>query len=291
MLQPDESTLICTLGGQPQIVTFALDSLLARGEAVREVVALHLAAPDGRVTQALGKLAREFAGNQYRGQPCRFRHVVIRGHKQALAEIQTDAAAEATRQMVHQLIIELKQAGRTLHLCLAGGPRLMGLMALSAAMLHCGHQDKVWHLFTEPEFQDRADEGTLMHDADGRHVRLIQVPMVPWGAYIPALQALGQTPAELMQAQTAWLDETDRKRCQEVWENLTERQREVLRAFAAGGTPQEVAAGLHIVLKTVHSHKTVILDHCRLAWGFAEDSRLGYHFLRERFAPFFETLA
>jgi hypothetical protein len=37
------STMIAALGGQPQVITFALDALLGRGEQIVEVVVLHLA--------------------------------------------------------------------------------------------------------------------------------------------------------------------------------------------------------------------------------------------------------
>ena len=62
--------------------------------------------------------------------------------------------------------------------------------------------------------------------------------------------------------------------------------RNVLRAFAAGGNPQEVAEALCITLVTVDSHKTVILDECRNAWQMEEGAYLNYHFLREKFGRF-----
>ncbi len=37
---------------------------------------------------------------------------------------------------------------------------------------------------------------------------------------------------------------------------------------------------LVISLKTVDSHKSVILAECRVAWGLDEGERLTYHFLR-----------
>lgn len=40
-----ETILIATLGGQPQIVTFALDTLLQQGEPVTQVYLLHLTPP------------------------------------------------------------------------------------------------------------------------------------------------------------------------------------------------------------------------------------------------------
>jgi len=64
------------------------------------------------------------------------------------------------------------------------------------------------------------------------------------------------------------------------------RQRDTLLAFARGLTPQDVAEHLHVSLSTVNSHKTAILAECRIAWQLAEEARLDYRFLRERFAGF-----
>ena len=36
-----QTTLIATLGGQPQVVTFALDALLSRGVLITQVIVLH----------------------------------------------------------------------------------------------------------------------------------------------------------------------------------------------------------------------------------------------------------
>jgi DNA-binding NarL/FixJ family response regulator len=72
--------------------------------------------------------------------------------------------------------------------------------------------------------------------------------------------------------------------CGEVYDRLSQRQRAVLRAFAEGLRPDEVAAALHITLSTVNSHKSAILAECRVAWALAEDAPLDYRFVRERFA-------
>ena len=283
----NESTLICTLGGQPQIVTFALDYLLARAELLREVFVLHLApGDDDRIEQSLARLQTEFEGNTYRGRPCRFRAVPLRRGAELLAAIRTEAEAEAVRQTVFSLITELKQAERTLHLCIAGGPRMMGLMALSAAMLHCGHQDKIWHIYTEPDFLEQARDGAVMHDDTGRRVRLVPVPVVPWGAYLPPFMASKQTPTEMMLAQTDWMDREERKRCRTVWDELTPRERDVVQAFAGGLNPQEVAEHLVVSVKTISSHTTNIFAKCRLGWELPEDAHLSFYFLRDKFRDF-----
>jgi CRISPR-associated protein Csx14 len=282
--------LVTTMGGQAQVVTFALDWLLAQGEAIHEVIVLHLSPDDPRVQRALDQLAAEFPGDRYAhtSQPMRFRKTPICDRNSPLCDIRDEAAAEATWQTVYQVIAELKGQGRALHVCLAGGRRVMGLMAMSAAMLHFDHRDKLWHLYTPDELRQRAFEGAVMHVRSSEGVRLIQVPLAPWGAYFPGLrQMVGVPAARVIQAQTDWLESDERARCQRVVARLTERQRAVLQLFAAGRTPQEVAEAFSLSLKTVDTHKTTILAECRNEWAASPGGRLDYHFLRSKFGPFF----
>jgi len=286
-----ESILISTMGGQPQVVTFALDDLLGRGETISEALVVHLAPQDPRLQRALACLAVEFAGDRYRGRPCRFRHLSIRDGAEPVASIEHEGAAEAAWQTLYQLVAELKATRRRLHLCLAGGPRIIGLMAMSAATLYFDHDDRLWHMYTPQPFLERARDGAIMHAGPADGVRLVQVPLAPWGAYFPALRSLlGATADQVITAQTRWLDRTERGRCQAVIDRLTPRQVEVLQAFAAGLTPQEVAERLVVTLKTVDAHKSVILAEGRVAWGLAEAEWLTYHFLRDKFRRYFESV-
>ena len=198
-----ESTLVVTMGGQAQVVTFALDWLLAQGELIREVIVLHLSPDDERTNRALAQVAAEFGGDRYREQPCRLRLVPIRRGDFRLPDIRDGADADATWQTVHQLLASLKAQGRSLHLCIAGGRRMMGLLTLSAAMLLCGHNDRVWHMYTPDPLLEHAQDGTILHARPEDGVHLIQVPVVPWGAYFPALRDLAQAPAQIIAAQTA----------------------------------------------------------------------------------------
>ena len=88
--------MVATLGGQPQVVTFALDALLARGEAIEEVYVLHLAPRNGEATQSLTKLLLEFPNDTYAGRPCRFRRVTLADGATPLTDIRNAADAEAT---------------------------------------------------------------------------------------------------------------------------------------------------------------------------------------------------
>jgi len=288
------SVLLSTLGGQAQVVTFALDALLAQGEEIDQVVVLHLSPEDVRVQRALIQLGREFADDFYAhaNRPCRFRHVAIRDAARPLVDIRQEADAVATWRVVHELLATLKSQEWRVHLCLAGGRRMIGLLALSAAMLIFDHYDRVWHMYTPRDFLARARDGAIMHARPQDGVRLIQVPFAPWGAYFPALRMLAQgTPEQVVAAQTLLLSHSDRAHCRAVVERLTSRQLDVLRAFATGQTPQEVAETLCISLKTVDSHKTVILGECRNAWNVPEGRWLDYHFLRDKFGLFFTGTA
>jgi CRISPR-associated protein Csx14 len=281
------SVMVATIGGQAQVVTFALDALLARGERVREVVVLHLAPDNPRVGHALACLSQEFDVNRHYGPEPRLRLLPLRRGRERLVDIRDEAEADAAWNGVHELIATLKTQGHPLHLAIAGGRRLLALLAMSAALLHFGHQDRMWHLYTPDEFLERARDGAIMHARPQDGVRLIQVPLVPWGSYVPALRSLAQAPpAQVVASQTRWLDGAERARCRAVVARLTPRQRDVLRELARGRTPQEAADALGMTLKTLDAHKTPILGECRVAWQMEEGEYLNYHFLREKFGPF-----
>ncbi|GEM_PF-177978 len=287
-LERQRAILLATLGGQPQIVTFALDGLLARGSPIQEVIVVHPAATDHRLNAALDHLAAEFAGQRYAGRPCRFHTVMLAGPDGPLNDLPDEDSAEDALNTIHTLIRRLKQEHCRIHACISGGLRIMALLTISAAMLHFDHQDRLWHVYTPPSLRERADEGATMHVEPSAGVRLIEVPLVPWGAYFPALRELASASAvELRQAQVQHLDSQHRQRCQQVWERLTPRQRDTLRAFADGLYPEEVAERLSISVRTVDSHKSRILEECRIAWGLDDHRRLDYQTLHRFFAGFF----
>lgn len=268
------------MGGQAQVVTFALDALLAQGEDVRAVVVLHMDPGQPRVQRALAQLAREFAGERYGGRPLAFRRLSVTVGGRALREIDTPEAAEGAWAAGRDLLAQMKRQTGRLHVCLAGGPRLLALTLTSAAQLHCEHRDRLWHLYTPKAFMEQARDGALLHAPPEVGVRLIPVPLVPWGAYFPSLRALAQPVALPL-----GLDPRDAQACAEVWARLTPRQQDVVRALAQGLLPQEAADALCVTLKTLDSHKTQILAECRSAWALDDGTPLTYHFLRSKFGP------
>lgn len=279
--------MIATMGGQPQVVTFALDFLLARQFTISELLVLHLTEPAARVQAALDKLAIEFRDGFYQGKRLRYRPYPV-GLARPLPDIYDESDADAAWEAVHDLIARLKAERHTLHVCISGGRRILGLLTMSAAMLHFGHQDTLWHMYTPNDIRLQAQAGVIMHLPAGSGFRLIRVPMMPWGTYFPALRELSQPirPGDVLASARAVMDAAEEKRCRSVIKRLTDRQLDVLRAFAQGLSPQRVAAQLHISIRTVDSHKTVILAECRNAWELPPDARLDYRFLAEKFEMF-----
>ena len=265
------------MGGQAQVVTFALDALLAQGESLASVVVLHLAVENPRVRRALAQLSAEFAGERYRGHPMTLRHVPVHVDGHALPEIQTPREAEYAWALGRDVLAALKRDGQRLHVCVAGGPRLLALTLATAAMLHCDHHDRLWHLYTPRAFIEQARDGAILHAPPDAGVTLLPVPLIPWGAYLPGLRALTQ-PASLAPP-------PDAARCAAVSAHLTDREKAALRALAEGLRPQEAADALSVTLKTLDTYKTTILAECRIAWELPEGEHLTYHFLREKFGP------
>jgi CRISPR-associated protein Csx14 len=281
--------LVATLGGQPQVVTFTLDLLLARGYPISEVIVLHpKAAAQSRLQQSLLRLHAEFAGSAYRTtQPAiHFHSHVLELDGEPIDDIVDDEHADGTLDTIHRLIGDLKRQGYRIHLSVSGGRRLMSLLAISVAALNFDRHDHIWHIHTPDPFREQADEGAIMHAAPDAGVKLIQGQFIALGAYIfNANQSFRATQEE----QRTQMDAQERACCTEVVSQTTPAQLKVLQAFARGLRPQQVASELCIAPVTVNTHKTVVLNLCHNAWNIPPTERLDYHFLRAKFAAYFQS--
>ncbi len=275
-------TMIATLGGQPQVITFALDALLDRGEPILEVVVIHLAPSDPRTRRAIECLHHEFPNGFYAHARCaiRLRQIALRDHVDPLSDIVDERTAEMARAQIAEILRAEKAQGRPLHVVLAGGRRILALMLFLAAMIHLDYSDRVWHLYTPRSFLERARDGRQMHARPEDGVRLIEVPLPRWGADFPAFRQLSMWwAADAASAQ-------DLERCRAVWKRLTNAQRRVLHAIVCGDSPQQAAERLGITIKTVDSHLDAIKGICREVWGLPLDRRLFYWDLRDWFRLF-----
>lgn len=281
-----QTTLVATLGGQPQIVTFTLDALLQRGETITQVVVVYLAS-NPRYLRAYQLLAAEFAGDRYAGLALHLRGLPIRLEGAEVFQPQQVDVVHATFQ---QLLSDLKKQGQRVHLSLSGGRRLLALLALEAAMCYLRPADRVWHIYTPPDWTEQAHEGRLMHVPPGT-VQLIEMPFASLSAYAPGLTgALQPPPSQQLWLAGQALDEVDEARCRAVWQELTPRQQEVLTCLAQDLDRSAIAEQLHIARSTVDTHRRVIVERCQAAWEELRFEDVDTPFLRRKFGPFLAGL-
>ncbi len=292
MVQTDTPCiLLATLGGQPQIVTFALDLLLARSVPISDVIVVHPAAYPG-VQEAFDRLSAEFVGDRYQFQQrqltIRLRRHVLAWYDQPIADITDGQAAENVLNDMNQLLRELKQQQQqSIHFLISGGRRLISFLSFSAALLNFDTPDHLWHLYTPDEVRERAKGGAVMHVDPKDGVHLVEVPFTRM-SYPLLKQVLqnGQGEAStLIRSANSQREADERAKCKQVVDQLTLRQREVLQAFARGLDPQQVAQELNIALSTVSSHTNKPLALCREVWP--DDPFHDYRSMRFRFAGYF----
>ena len=282
-----QTTVVATLGGQPQVITLAIDALLAQGVRLDHALLVHLAMDSPRLQTAVQKIITAFTSPHYRNIRLEFHQ--LRTKDAQLADIHDEADAHAAWEAISQLLIKLKNNHHTLHVCISGGRQMLGFMTMSAAMLHFGHEDRLWHGYTPDDWLEPTHDGKLMHLPPEAGFQLIEVPMMPWGSYFPALRQLTRPVTDgkdVLASHRQVLDDADKLKQTAVFQQLTHRQKDVLQAFATGLSPQEVADELVISVKTVNSHKTIILAECRNAWDMDESAWLDYRFIADKFDNF-----
>lgn len=270
MLQARPHVCIATLSTQPEVLAGAVDTLLAQGYPLAEVVAIHSTPRNHCQQQALVRLNDLLTTRMHHGCRVRFRAVpVTLGSDCAQADhVGIDLAFAG----LNSLLLTLKKEHAVLHMCLVGEQALLGLLMVSAALLYLDHADRIWHL--------PSPEGCCPP-------RLVRIPALPWGHYFSALQRIAN---ERLKESEPGLTEEEVQRCETVYQLLTPRQREVLCLLANDKTPQQVAAIMKITLATVNDHKTVICRNCLNSWALPETTRLGYDWLRKHFAPYIQRL-
>src|SRR5436305_6121528 len=105
-MQERKHTLVATLGGNPQIVTFTLDLLLRRGIPIYEVIVVHPASSP-HLQQSLERLNAEFVGDCYtfegRSLTIRFRQQVLNHYDTIIDDIVDERTASGTLDTIGEL--------------------------------------------------------------------------------------------------------------------------------------------------------------------------------------------
>jgi CRISPR-associated protein Csx14 len=278
-------TLVATLGGQPQIVTFTLDLLLRRGIPISEVFVVHPASSP-YLQQSLERLNAEFVGDRYffegRSLTIHFRQQVLNHYNTIIDDIIDEKTASGTLNTIGELIRDLKQQQRIIHFSISGGRRLMSFLSFSAAVLYFDTPDE---LFTPEHIKERVDGSGVMHVPPGEGQCLIEVPFTR--AAQPFLaRKFNLTPSDTIQTQREQRKEEEKKCCEQVVNKLKDKPYQVLYALAQGLHPNNAATALGIKPSTISTYTSVIYQECRNAWNVPGTERVDYLFVRWKFADY-----
>lgn len=191
---PRTAAMIATLGVEPQVVTIALDALLARDKKIEEVTIIYTGNP--AVLESLEILKAEFAGQQAYSQ-ISLRCVPVTINRKTIRDFQTEEELSGLLRTLYTEVRRIRQKKHPVHLCLSGGRKIMGLIGMSVAQLLFGPEDKAWYLITEGW---RPGDSRRLHASETDRIWLVPVPVLRWGEAGTLLQAVTELkdPREVM---------------------------------------------------------------------------------------------
>ena len=182
------STLIATLGTEPQVVTACLDLLLDQGEAIEEVVVVYTPAAGAAITDSAAMLRLAFEQPPYAGQILLNLVPFTDPEGRPLEDVQTPEETRAAFRFLYNLVRLRKQQAGRLHLCIAGGRKTLALFGMACAQLLFDERDRLWHLYSGGDFL----ASKRLHPLPGDEAHLIPIPLILWSQVSPALSDLSQ---------------------------------------------------------------------------------------------------
>jgi CRISPR-associated Csx14 family protein len=247
------STLIATLGSEPQVVTLAVDLLHRRHRPINTVVVLHTASSEPRMQLAVEQLAAEFA--QHRAyRRVTYQPIVLRDDAgRPLDDVDTPAGAQSAFRALYAEVKSAKLRSEGVDICLAGGRKTMSVYAMVAAQLLFEDDDKLWHLVSYgPLLSERR-----MHATAADETALVELPVLRFSDVPPALSGVVNTddPFEAVQrANTRAAVLKTRRAVEFVNSKLTPAERRAVAGLVRDGLGDaEIAERLHLSRKTVQT--------------------------------------
>lgn len=242
------ATLIAPLGSKPQLVTIVLDLLQARGERVSEVVVIHTSLERPSTRASLACLADELGRVE---PPVELRSICLCAPGGApLDDLDSETGVREAFRVLYREIKAAKQAGRRVHLSIAGGRKTLAVFGMAAAQLLFDEHDCAWHLISVPELI----ASQALHPQPGQ-AQLLPVPVLRWSQVSPVLTdlVLSDDPFEAAARQER-LRQADALRLPRSFVRtvLSEAERQVVRlAVKEGLSDAQIAARLGRSRKTV----------------------------------------
>jgi len=270
---------------EPQVVTITLDHLLKDGEKIDEVVVIYT--DTKRVLDALSVVQKEFERESfYKG--IELRCVPVVSDKGIVKDFCSERDIRGLMGTLYREVRRLRKKG-TVHFCISGGRKVMGIMGMVVAQLLFGPDDKVWHLITEG-WQPGSER--CLHLSSGERVWLVPIPVLRWSEG----KILMETVSELDDPNKVahWYEKLNRasqmKRKKEFIEHwLTQAEREVVYLVCRGLGNAAIAAELYKSEQTVANQLRSVYEKFR-EWLGCTEGNVDRSRLIAEFAPYFALM-
>ena len=254
------AVLMATLGTEAQVVTSAFTLLRRQGEVIEQIDVFMTQAP--AILEARHRLEQV----QNRLPPMHF-HILGEDTGRPLQDVLSEADARTAFVSLYNHLYVHKQTGRRVHFLIAGGRKPLALYAMTAAQLLFDEADRLWHLYSEPDFL----QSRRMFPGPREDVRLIPIPLIPWHCMAPAAAVLGpvQDPWQAVaQARRLGLESRIHQARRFIEEKLTPAERRVAALLVKEGIKdRDLAQRLHMSEKTVSNHLNHIYQKAAEFWG------------------------
>jgi len=279
------ASMIATLGVEPQVVTLTLDTLIAVGKTIDQVTVIYTDHP--AIKTALNIIEDEFKAGVYPGLS--FYPVAVTSPDGPVKDFRTEEELRALLRTLYTEIRKVRQEKRPVHLCISGGRKVMGVMAMTVAQLLFGPDDQAWYLITEGW---KPGAGRHLHITDSDKVRLIPVPVLRWHEAGTLMQTVTELddPQEVL----AWYHRLTKKAEErrqgefiKYW--LTPAEREVTRLACRGFNNASIAARLDKREQTVANQLGNVYEKLSEWLGFP-DYNVDRNVLIAQFAPYFDMI-
>ncbi len=274
--------LIATLGSEPQVITIALDSLLSSGHNVDQIAVVYTVAPV--VLEALNRVKAEFESGFY--GHIALDTLCLHGQYGDIQDFRNNSDVQTLLQLFYQEIRDAKKAGKVVHLCISGGRKVMGIMAMVAAQLLFGPQDRVWHLITEGW---KPGDDQIMHQADSRRHALVEVPVLRWEDASLLLNLVQiDDPTEALRWQEKMVNNNRMLSRQEfINHSLTKAEQQIAWLVCRGKDNRSIARDRHKSEQTVANQLNSIYGKLSEWLGFP-DGPVERSLLIAELAPYYE---
>ncbi len=254
-----EEVLICTLGRQPQVITFALDQLLAQGRHIGATVVVY----SGRkgIPEAKARLEEEIH-KSYPGMD--FRAIPVAHHDYIVEDFITDRDINALLHTLYAVVREHRQRDLPINLLISSGRKVMGIMAMVVAQLLYGPRDRLWYVVTEG--WSPGNEGHF-HPLTTERVWLLRVPVMRWNESASLMRTVVELgdPELILQWQEKMENSHRMQRRREFVEHwLRPSLREVAELACQGHDNASIAEILHKRQQTVANQLSEVYDQMRV---------------------------